>query len=328
LAPSSFQPPNGQSIHPSLLPHYFKLSSVEFARCFAPPGLCTSPAIHAHSLQNARCLDLLASAGHVVALAKRLSADRPPEIDFTSVGRNSATTFAGLCSNHDQSIFAPIEQRPFDPKSAEHLFLAAYRATFREVHAACEAGLLLQGAYKKRVELGLDPGDVESEAGLLATVQLIVAHQTFCYKLALDDAFLRSDFTVLQHDVIEIYGAHPTVGACSLFSIDKVPQASGTTWACLDILPLSDSRTVAVFSFVNSDAPGARSALSRVLLGADFHQRYEMSKRLLNSCENFVISPAHFATWSERKHVTIRGYFLRTLQRDELEFDDEDLYLF
>lgn len=328
MAPSSFQPPKGQSVHPDLLPFYSELSSVEFAKCLAPPEICKSPAIRAHSIQNARCLELLASGGHVVAPTKRLRADGPPEIDFTSVGRNSATTFAGLCASHDQSIFAPIEQRPFDPQSAEHLFLIAYRATFRDVHTACAAGSLLQSAYQKRVELGLDPGDRPSPAGLVATRQLIVAHQTFCYKLVLDDAYLRADFTAMQHDVIEIDGAHATIGACSLFSIDEARQESGTTRACLNILPLSESRIVAVFSYLKSDAPAARAALSRVLLAAGFHQRYEMSKRLLNSCENFVISPAHFATWSARKRLTIRDYFLRTLQRDQLDFDDEDLYLF
>ncbi len=311
-----------------LLRSIFKLSAAEFSRCFAPPKLCQNPAIRAHSVQNAQALDLLAVKGHVVALSKRLFADKPPEISFGLIGRNKATTFAGLCSEHDQAIFAPIDTVQFDHTNLEHLFLIAYRSAFREVHASCAAGWMLQMGYQKRVELGLDSPDVPSDAGLLATRQLILGYEMFNHKLIFDDAYLRKDYTAIEHDVIEMELTRPTIGASSLFSIDDAPRGDEVARACINIMPITRSRTVAVLSYTRADATIARTALDRILSASGHHQRYELSKRLLNSCENFVISPEHFDTWSEHKRTVIRDYYVQTLLKDHLGHDDSHLHLF
>ncbi len=311
-----------------LLASIFRLSAAEFSRCFAPPTLCDQPAIRAHSVQNAQALDLLVTNGHVTALSKRLAADQPPEITFALVGRNKATTFAGLCSRHDQAIFAPIDTTAVSPTNPEHLFLAAYRAAFREVHASCAAGWMLQMGYQKRVELGFDPADGPSDAGLLATRQLILAHETFNYKLSFDEAFLRRDYSALEHDVIEIELPRPAIGASCLFSLDDAPRDDDVARACLSIMPLTSTRTIAVLSYTKADAAIARTALDRILNASGHHQLYELSKRLLNSCENFVIAPVHFDTWPASKRTAIRNYYVQTLLKDYLGHDDPDLYLF
>lgn len=311
-----------------LLSTMFELSAAEFSRCFAPPKLCGNPAIRAHSVQNAQALDLLAINGHVVAPSRRLFADKPPEIRFALIGRKKATTFAGLCSEHDQTIFAPIDTTQCDPSNPEHLFLIAYRSAFREVHASCAAGWMLQMGYQRRVELGLDSPDVSSDAGLLATRQLILAHEMFKHKLTFDDAYLQKDYGAIEHDVIEMQLSRPAIGASSLFTIDDAPRGDEVARACINIMPLSTSRTVAVLSYTTADAPIARAALDRILSTAGHHRLYELSKRLLNSCENFVISPDHYDTWSERKRTVIKDYFVQTLIKDHLGHDDPDLYLF
>ncbi len=311
-----------------LLGSMFELLGTEFARCFAPPTLCPEPAIRAHSVQNARALDLLVSDGHVTALSKRLAPDRAPEIAYALIGRNKASTFAGLCSRHDQSIFGPIDTVPFSPTNPEHLFLAAYRAAFRELHASCAAGWMLQMGYQKRVELGFDPGDVPSDAGLLATRQMILAYETFNYKLTFDQAYLQHNYSALEHDVIEIAVPRPTIGASCLFSLDGFPRDDDVARVCLSIIPLTTSRSIAILSYTKADAPVARTALDRILRASGHHQLYELSKRLLNSCENFVIAPEHFKTWSEPKRAAIRDYYIRTLLKDQLGHDDPDLYLF
>jgi hypothetical protein len=56
----------------------------------------------------------------------------------------------------------------FDPGNPRHRFLVAYRATFHELHATCEAGSKVQSAYLERVKRGLDPKDSPSPAGMLA----------------------------------------------------------------------------------------------------------------------------------------------------------------
>ena len=123
-----------------LLKTMFALKASPLEKCFWPTE-CPNPAIRAHSVQNATALALLEEGGHVVAPTIRLDAERGPIVDLTKVGRNRATTFAGLCSEHDRMAFAPIELGKLDLQSPEHLFLLAFRATFYEVHATASAGV-------------------------------------------------------------------------------------------------------------------------------------------------------------------------------------------
>ena len=57
------------------------------------------------------------------------------ETIFKSVGRNDATTFTGLCSEHDRRMFEPIDKATINVLDEEHLFLFAYRSVLRELHA-------------------------------------------------------------------------------------------------------------------------------------------------------------------------------------------------
>src|SRR5712691_4178320 len=105
----------------------FSLRAAEFSRCFAAPPPCPLPAIRAHSVQNARSLDLLAVEGHVVAPTIGLDAEQGLLVELARVGRNQATTFSGLCPTHDREIFAPIEHASVNPHDPQDRFLLAYR---------------------------------------------------------------------------------------------------------------------------------------------------------------------------------------------------------
>jgi hypothetical protein len=164
-----------------LLESIFTIKASTFEKCFWPEGTCPNQAIRAHSVQNATALSLLEEDGHVVAPTIRLDAKRGPTIDLGKVGRNRATTFAGLCNEHDREAFAPIEVGQLDLQNPEHRFLLAFRATFYEVHATAATGIQMQTPYMKRVELGLDPKESPSPAGIFATQRLIVAWQTWLY---------------------------------------------------------------------------------------------------------------------------------------------------
>src|SRR2546428_2829876 len=232
-----------------LLTALFKIDNWEYGKCFAPPGPCARPAIRAHSVQNARSLDLLARNGHVTGITRRIDAERVPVIAFGDVGRNLATTFAGLCAEHDQEVFAPIDRQPFDPANPQHLFLVAYRATFREIHATCAAGSKFQAGFRERVRAGLDPADAPSPAGNAALERMFVAYETYMYKTAFDEAYFGGDFARVLHDVIDIPTPRPTVAACALFSVRGVERDGDWVRACLNILPLSATRSVAIFSY-------------------------------------------------------------------------------
>ena len=209
-----------------------------------------------------------------------------------------------------------------------HLFLLAYRGALRETHAVCEAAAKIQAAYRARVDAGLDPGDQPSPAGMFAVERMVVAWETHCYKETLDEAFLRRDPSVLEHDVIELGVARPSVAASALFSLDGVEKAGQTLMVTLTILPLGSSRTVAVFSYLTSHAEVARLRLAHVLRATGAHRMYEISRQLLNSCENFVLSPSFVDGWSTEKKDTVLNYWVRTLMKDDLDTQDRDLMLF
>jgi len=311
-----------------LLNTVFRIRAAEFSCCFAAPPPCPHPAIRAHSVQNARSFDLLAVDGHLVSPTIRLDAKTGLLVDLAHVGRNHATTFSGLCVKHDREIFAPIETGILDAENPEHRFLLAYRATLYEVHAACAAAWQVQMGYQKRVELGLDPQDEPSRTGLYAVDRMIVSYETYRYKELFDTAYMERQFTVLEHDLVTLQVTEPTVAACALFSLDHIPRGDDVVRVCLTILPLEPSRTIALFSYLQADAPLARAELSRILTSSGAHQKYELSRRLLNNCHNFVVSPRHVASWSAAKRRVITEFFVRTAIHDDLQFQDPHLLLF
>jgi hypothetical protein len=251
------------------------------------------------------------------------------EVDLSEVGRNKATTFAGLCESHDRELFSAIETQPIDVANEEQLFLFSYRATIYELHATCAAGWLLQMGYQKRVELGLDPKNEPSPAGLRATERLIVAYQTYLYKARFDEAYTSSGFGAVTHDVLTLDVPAPTIAASSLFSLDQLVNREGdVVRVALTILPLDPRRTAAIFSYLPHDATLARAHLSRVLASSGDHQKYEISRHLLNHCSNFVLSPAYVETWTAEKRALVTNYFTATILQDNLDFEHKDLVLF
>jgi hypothetical protein len=94
--------------------------------------------------------------------------------------------------------------RPFDPADREQLFLYAYRAVARELHALMEASVRTQSMYQQRVEAGIDNGNEPELAGMMAVEHMLTAHSTFVYKSRLDEALLERNLNVLNHEIIRL----------------------------------------------------------------------------------------------------------------------------
>lgn len=311
-----------------LISSFFKHDKWRLNRCLAPGMSCTSTAIRAHSLQNSRVLDLLVRDGHVKALTKKVDMETGPIIFFGDVGRNQARTFAGFCAEHDSDIFKPIDTSAFRSTDAEHLFLVAYRAVARELHAVLEGAAKIQSTYIKRVELGLDSGDEPGPAGMLAVEHMMKAYETFLYKQRLDQAFVSKEYNGVLHDMIKIDHEEATVAVCSLFSVDGISRSDDCVRAALNVLPLNAKASIVVFSYLPEDAALAKSSLNGILTSDGFYQKYLLSKLILNNCENFVVSPAYYDRWSSEKRKSVTDYFTQTLIKGNLEIENEHLYLF
>ena len=133
---------------------------------------CDQPTIRAHSISNKRLLLKLSKDGQVMHFDKN-SSDWG---SLTETGRNAATTFQGMCGDHDK-IFHPIDNEDYSLNNAEQEYLFAMRAAAKEfstrsgmVHATQERlatnqdqefpmddiGLQMMDLFKPGFDLGLE----------------------------------------------------------------------------------------------------------------------------------------------------------------------------
>lgn len=306
----------------------FKTNKAQYNRCLEPTNRCEQKAIRAHSIQNSRILDNMVANNHVTAFARRIDKDNGPIIDYGSVGRNQATTFTGLCAEHDNEIFSAIDDEEIDLNKIEHLFLLAYRAVYRQYHAAVEAGAKIQSAYQKRIEMGLEPEDELSEIGKIATHKLLMAWMSYRYKVDYDLAYLNGSYDSIHHDSFSYDVYYPTIAACALFAVDNQVKDGEHLRVAINILPVTKKKTVVILSYREKDSSHARMALDRVINSEGHHQQYEISRLLLNNCENFVICPTYFDSWSDNKKSAIRDYYIKTIFKGDLNYESPDIFLF
>ena len=78
----------------------------------------------------------------------------------------------------------------------------------------------------------------------------------------------------------------------SLFSIDEL-LAPEVPRIAFSIFP-NESNVTVVFSSTHLDWPYVSAYLDRIFNATSFYQRYLISKLILQSCDNFVISPDYF----------------------------------
>jgi len=157
---------------------------------------------------------------------------------------------------------------------------------------------------------------------------MIKSYSSYEYKLAFDRALLANDYRGVLHDVFSIDHEGPVIAVCSHFGLDYVSDCGDWVRVALNVLPLGKNESVAIFSYLERDAPLIRAELNDVLSSTGSQQKYLLSKRILNHCGNFVVSPAHFDRWSAEKRAAITAYFCQTLFESRLEIEDELLYLF
>lgn len=308
--------------------HFFSLLSTKFNRCLEPTLQCKNKAIRAHSIQNAQVLDLLCRDGHVIQLKIHFEKDSLPETRYKPIGRNSATTFTGLCAEHDQVIFNEIDNNEFGIDDQHHLFLLAYRSVYRELYATMDAAVVVQSGYQKRVELGKDPQDQPSNAGIKAVEEMIKSWRTYRYKCLFDYIDSNSEYSKLINHCYTIQTEQPTIAASVLFGMRPYSSHNDIEGVALNIMPIEATRTLVVISYLSEHEKIARARLSYLFQADGQYFNYLISKLLIKHGENFVINPAYYDTWSEDKRSAICDLYSRTLFDDVYDKDSEHFYLF
>jgi hypothetical protein len=307
---------------------FFKTQKKNFGRCLHPSLTCERPPIRAHSIQNRRVLDLIQQDRHVRMPRYTIKGDKPV-LEFASVGRNEASTFTGLCSQHDTALFKVIDTEPLNVDNDEHLRLLAYRSVMHDLHTNIEQGNRLWCLHDELAKAaGQDPNKAITPAFLCALDFYKKAQNTFRYRSKhFDRPIEKGKKPDLKHSVLELPNQAPVLAVSCLFSTSHSEQRDiiGPT---LNIVPLDEKRMAVILSCPTEQEESVRKALETTCQAEDSRLRYEISKLIIQRVENFVLSPKHYNSWSADKKKRILEEFERTMTNPDAIQDHEDLMLF
>lgn len=292
--------------------------------CLFPGQVCARRAIRAHSVQNSTVLEMLSRDGHVVMLMSKLSItqDEPVSYSFELVGRNRATTFTGLCSEHDAELFRPIDTEEIDTNNSLQLFLLSYRSLLREAHASLKAALDTQLAFQQGVEKELFPKDESfADDWMIAACLVEIVKQEY------ENAALKKEYHRIEHCVFHL-DVEPCLAVSSMFSTEiQAENREGPAFVTLNIFPQGATTTV-VFSFEQSQKGPAIQAFNHIWEATGHYRLYELTKLVLRKCENFVLSPTVYDAFSEGQRDAITKFFERNTCGHSFDMNAPELFLF
>ncbi len=281
--------------------------------CLAPGCAAKGKAIiKAHSLSQGKVLRRLAIDGKVWALHGEGGPNKEDgtyEVvsPFKLIGIGEATTFTGLCGEHDNSIFEMIDNGDIDTGNQEYLFRLAYRAILRKTY---EQKCGLHHFKDKRM-----PVRRTADGGLIDqfTFQMqVVPKQIIEYKERIDKMLVAGDWAGMRHKIFQADKVTPNLAAADLIPLDDIDRDS-TAMAVLTILPAAQG-VVVIFSSTADDYPELESYAGRHLNAPPTSKRFrEELTRAVLSTENFVISPALWDKLSADRQQQIIQYFMAML---------------
>ena len=307
---------------------FFKTMKVRFEKCLEPTLSCTSPAISAHSVQNATSLGLIADDNHVYEMRMRVR-NGAPQCAFEKVGRNQASTFPGFCGHHDTEIFKLIDTKPLSLEDAEQLFLIAYRSVTRELHTVMEAAMRLQTTLQRQIETGLVPRDEPSAAMMEATGHMMKAWGVWKHRLEFyDRPLVKRQFDDVCHSTFVIEDRKPVLASSSFFSVDDRAWGKRFAGVTLNVIPISTTQAAVIVSYPKEQSGKARRYVAPIFLKSADERLLALSHMLVDRAENFFVSPAHLEGWPAEKRKQIEEAFVGTVIRGEAAKPSPELMLF
>jgi hypothetical protein len=195
------------------------------------------------------------------------------------------------------------------------------------MHTTIEAAGRIMSIHDELVRTGSVPADAITSAMLYATWFFKKSHNVFRYRSKyFDRPLMEGKQADLKHSVLDLPNQAPVIAVSSLFSTSHTNEGDiiGPT---LNILPLDRNTTVVILSCPMEQEKSVEASLSKMCQADDELLRFEISKLIIQRIENFVLSPAHFASWSAEKRKRIVDEFQRSLVRPEELKDHTDLDL-
>jgi hypothetical protein len=310
---------------------FFSRKDREFRRCLAPGMSCRCAPIRAHSIQNARILEALARDGNVITPQMRYSATAPPQITLGLEGRSRASTFTGLCADHDNRLFLDLDRGELRLTDQRQLFLLAYRAALRGTHATMRAAAMLQSNYLDGIKRGIFAGSPNDPAGMFALSRMLLSWLAFRYLIRFWEIDAAASFDSCKHIVLTFFECRPSFAVSSMHywaPTAEIPGAN-TDLLCstLTVFP-HNGHVVAIISYLAEHEDTVKAHLAPILTSSGGKQRLLLSQLVLRRSENVVLAPSFVDTLSQDRVRAIEAFFLRTLLDPEHVDSDDRLNLF
>jgi len=299
-----------------------------YEKCLHGDLTCGGKPVNAHSIQNANVLKRIHTGGDVLMPGFRL-ANGEPKLDFLKIGRNDASTFTGLCSKHDTELFKAIDTEPLDVDNCNHLQQLAYRSVMRELHTHLLNGEKFWRIHENSCKAdGLDPNETPTEPFVRYLHCNDKAREVLNYRNRHFDLLLsEGKLPDLWHFVITMDDQAPVLAASAFFSVDFSTDGD-IIGPMLNVVPLSENRSVAVISCPAWQMFEVRRALCDLFDADEKTLKYELAKLIIQRVENFVLSPAHVEKWSDGKKARVLREFEANLEKPHQIDDHEDLNIF
>jgi hypothetical protein len=96
----------------------------------------------------------------------------------------------------------------------------------------------------------------------------------------------------------------------------------------LNVFPDHKGITEVVFSCINEHEPQVKKYIAPILEASGHYRLYLLSKLILEKCENLVIAPVLFQSYSEQQKEIISRYFERNTFGQTYDDDSKHLFLF
>lgn len=271
---------------------------------------CDQQAIRAHSVSNKRLLLKLSKDGQVMHFDKN-SSDWG---SLTETGRNAATTFQGMCGDHDK-IFHPIDNEDYDIGNVEQEYLFAMRSAAKEfstrsgmVHATHE-----RLATNQEQEFPMDNAGLEIMEFFKSGFDLGLEDQKITRRIFVD-AFKNGKYSAIETAVITVDEELP-MAVSSTFNLelaydgtlinDLSPENYLTRIkpCFLTVFP-QHGKTYCLVSYLRRDRK-AYSFLRELNKLEESKKKIIISNLIATYTENFIAEPSY---WKSLKKETAEKY--------------------
>ena len=292
-------------VRPQDIERFYKAARSTANLCLYPGEGCANRSCKAHSLSKQRILAPMSDTeNHIITVKAELkftdgSMERPNL--FKRVGINQATTFTGLCSQHDQELFSMLDNRPLDIYDKEYLFRLAYRAVLKEVHAKV-------ASLKAFEKLHPDPDITDPIVNKMKEDY----ESTFRFKAYFDKLYLSQMWDKLKHNHYKMTNQRPTVAVSQLASFEGI-NPSIIPSAILHILP-EERNLVVIFSTTSNYYFLISKFLSNNLCYFPNTRQFKLalSGMILKYCSNLVIAPDYYNRLTSETQEEMEEYLWKT----------------